>query len=67
MSDKMTYEEAITKLENIVKQLEDGSLPLDKSLELFEEGARLTTFCTKALNDAELKVKTLWEDNEKES
>lgn len=60
---KMTYEEALKKLEEIVKCLEDGSLPLDKSMELFEEGTKLSAFCEKCLNEAEQKIKEV-ENNE---
>ncbi len=55
--EKMIYEEALKKLEEIVKSLEEGSLPLDKSMELFEEGTKLSAFCEKCLNEAEQKIK----------
>ncbi len=61
--EKMTYEEALKKLEKIVESLEEGSLPLDKSMELFEEGTKLSAFCEKCLNEAELKIKEV-ENNE---
>lgn len=60
---KMTYEEALGKLEKIVETLEEGSLSLDKSMELFEEGTKLSAFCEKCLNEAELKIKEV-ESNE---
>lgn len=53
---EMTYEKAMLRLEEIVKSLEDGTLPLDKSLELFEEGTKLSTYCNACLNAAELKI-----------
>ena len=56
---KMTYEEALEKLKNTVEALEEGSLPLDKSMELFEEGTRLAAFCEKCLNEAEQKITDL--------
>lgn len=52
----MTYEKAMEKLEEIVTALEDGSLPLDKSIKLFEEGTKLSNFCNKCLDEAELKI-----------
>lgn len=52
----MTYEKAMEKLEEIVNALEDGSLPLDKSIKLFEEGTKLSNYCNKCLNEAELKI-----------
>lgn len=63
---KMTYEEALSKLEKIVESLEDGSLPLDKSMELFEEGTKLSAFCEKCLNEAEQKITELKEDKNNE-
>ena len=57
----MKYEEALAKLEEIVGKLEEGSLPLDKSMELFEEGTRLSVFCEKCLNEAEQKITELKE------
>lgn len=56
---KQTYESAITRLEEIVARLEDGKLPLDEALKLFEEGTKLTEFCNACLNNAEQKLTTL--------
>ncbi len=53
---EMTYEKAMSRLEEIVSALEDGTLDLDKSLELFEEATKLSTYCNKCLNTAELKI-----------
>ncbi|MCI0529851.1 MAG: exodeoxyribonuclease VII small subunit [Nitrospira sp.] len=52
----MKFEEALQKLEEIVEQLERGNLPLDKSLEIFEEGIKLSRLCTKQLEEAEQRV-----------
>ena len=52
----MTFEQAITRLEKIVQQLESGRCALDDSLKLFEEGTKLTAFCSKALRTAEQKI-----------
>jgi exodeoxyribonuclease VII small subunit len=46
-------------LEEIVKAMESGDAMLDESLALYEEGVKLIKFCTKALDDAEQKVKIL--------
>ena len=46
------FESAIAELEAIVKQLEDGDLPLDKSLALFERGVELSRFCHDQLDAA---------------
>ncbi len=53
------FEEGLDQLETIVKQLEDGELPLEKSLELFEKGVRLSEACRKQLQEAEGKVEIL--------
>jgi len=53
---EMTFERAVARLEEIVKLLEKGDAPLDESLALFEEGAKLIHACSKKLDDAEQKV-----------
>lgn len=59
MSAKMTYEEAMLRLEEIVTNLDDGSLPLDESIKLFEESTKLAVFCNDCLEKAKLKVTEL--------
>lgn len=59
MENNLTFEAAITRLEEIVALLEAGKCTLDESLKLFEEGARLTSFCSEALKQAEQKIITL--------
>lgn len=56
MAVKQTYEEAITRLEQIVTRLESGQCTLDESLKLFEEGTKLTAFCSRALKTAEQTI-----------
>lgn len=56
-----TFEQALARLEEIVRGLENGSLPLDKSIELFEEGNALVKLCTEKLDTAEQKVRILTE------
>ncbi|HPM42863.1 MAG TPA: exodeoxyribonuclease VII small subunit [Candidatus Omnitrophota bacterium] len=56
---EMKFEEAIKKLEKIVQELEDGDLPLDESLERYEEGIRLSKVCAKKLETAKKKVEIL--------
>ena len=53
------FETALRRLEEIVKKLESGDLPLDSALELFEEGIRLSRFCTSTLERAERRVEIL--------
>jgi exodeoxyribonuclease VII small subunit len=59
MTKKNDFESALQRLEEIVKSLETGDLPLDKSLELFEEGVKLSRFCHARLDEAERKVEIL--------
>ncbi|MGN0561115.1 MAG: exodeoxyribonuclease VII small subunit [Candidatus Fimenecus sp.] len=49
----------------MVSRLESGEATLDESLKLFEEGAKLAAFCSKALDTAEQKITTLAQDAEK--
>jgi exodeoxyribonuclease VII small subunit len=60
-SRKPGIESQLKSLENIVKKLEDGSLPLEESLILFEEGIRLSRELQSALQNASLKVTQLLE------
>lgn len=53
---KMTFEQALARLDEIVRGLEKGELPLNDSLKLFEEGTALITTCSKMLDEAEQKV-----------
>ena len=56
---KEKFEDALEKLEKIVSKLEDGDIPLEESLKLFEEGIRLTRFCNQKLDEAEKRVEIL--------
>ena len=56
---KMTFESALARLDEIVRAMENGQAMLDESLSLYEEGIQLIQFCSKALDDAEQKVKIL--------
>ncbi|MDR1727528.1 MAG: exodeoxyribonuclease VII small subunit [Acidobacteriota bacterium] len=53
------FESALKSLESIVAQLEAGDLTLDRSLELFEEGVKISRFCGAKLDEAERKVEVL--------
>ena len=55
----MTFEAALSRLEEIVRLLDSGGAPLDESLKLFEEGVALVRFCGKKLDNAEQKLKIL--------
>jgi len=56
---KPGFEESLSVLERIVRQLESGDLPLERALELFEEGVVLARQCQSQLEDAERKVELL--------
>ena len=56
---KKTFEQAIKRLDEIVAELEEGNLPLEESLKIYEEGVELTKFCSTKLNETEDKIKTL--------
>jgi len=54
--DSLSFEEALSRLETIVKELEGESITLDKSIELYEEGIALSRLCTETLEEAELRI-----------
>ncbi len=60
--ENMTYEKAIDRLDEIVSVLEKNEVSLDESLALFEEGTKLTAFCTKKLNEAKAKITEIKKD-----
>ena len=61
---KMSFEQSIKRLEEIVVELEGGKTSLEDSLKLFEEGTKLLGKCTTMLDTAEQKVTTLLQSNE---
>jgi len=62
----LRFEEALAGLEKIVAQLEGGDLPLDDALKLFEEGVRLSRFCSGKLDEAERRIEILMKGAEGE-
>ena len=56
---ELKFEKAIQRLEKIVDDLEKGELDIDKSLEIFEEGIKMSRICSKKLNEAEAKIEKL--------
>ena len=69
MATEWTFEKAMARLEQIVAALESGRCTLDDSLKLFEEGTKLTAYCSKMLKEAEQKIVKLTateEDNAQE-
>ena len=53
---ELTFEQAMTRLEQIVATLEGGRCTLDDSLKLFEEGTKLTAYCADQIKNAEQKI-----------
>lgn len=61
-NDDLSFEEAFQELEETVRKLEAGGLPLDETLALYERGQELATLCGKLLEEAELKIRELGSD-----
>ena len=59
---KQTFEKAMKKLVQIVQELESGDLPLEKAITKFEEGVKLSKFCSNKLDETEKKVTILMQD-----
>ena len=59
-----SFESSLEALEQIVRELERGDLPLEKSLELFEQGIRLSRECQERLSQAERRIEVLVRDNQ---
>jgi exodeoxyribonuclease VII small subunit len=57
--NSMTFEASMQRLEQIVRAMERGDVPLEESLKLFQEGTELVRNCQKLLNEAELQVKMI--------
>lgn len=59
--EKLTFEESVKELEQLVKELESNELTLDESIEKFEKGMKLSKHCSKLLETAEKKISILIE------
>jgi len=59
MAKKITFEEALAKLEEIAVELEDGELSLDAALKKFDQGVKMAAFCNEQLAEAQEKVDLL--------
>ena len=58
-----SFESSLNELEAIVRQLEDGDLPLEESLKLFESGVKLSRECRERLTHAERRIEMLLKDS----
>ncbi len=60
----LKFEDAMARLETIVSELEKSELPLDQSLQIFEEGIKLSKTCLKMLDDTERKVEIMVQEKD---
>jgi exodeoxyribonuclease VII small subunit len=60
--NKLSFEQSLRRLEEIVEQLEQGDVPLDDALKMYEEGIELSKACVEKLTHAELHLKKLAKD-----
>lgn len=58
---KLTFEQSLERLELIVDKLESGEIPLEHSIDLFQEGMKLASRCQKKLENVELKIEEIFE------
>ena len=59
MAKKISFEEALARLEDIARELEAGELSLEESLKKFDEGVKLAAFCNEKLEEAQQRVDLL--------
>lgn len=62
-NNPQNFESSLEELERIVRELERGDLALEKSLELFEQGVKLSRACQERLNEAERRIEILTRDS----
>lgn len=60
----LNFEDALRRLEDIVRKLESGDVPLDQSIALYEQGEKLRTLCQKRLEDAQAKIEKITLDRD---
>ena len=62
--EDITYEKAISRLEEIVSQLESNEIPLEDSIQLFQEGIELSQYCDNKLKNIQKKVAQIYEEGQ---
>lgn len=62
--EEKTYEEAMTRLDEIIDLLENNEATLDESLDLYKEGVSLAAYCDKKLKDVDQEVTRIFEENQ---
>ncbi|MCK5508309.1 MAG: exodeoxyribonuclease VII small subunit [Desulfobacterales bacterium] len=60
---KISFEKSLKQLEEIVQEIEFGNLPLEKAMKKFEEGVKLSKYCSEKLDETEKKISILLHDN----
>lgn len=60
---KISFEKSLKQLEQIVQELESGDLPLEKAMKKFEEGFKLSKYCSEKLDETERKITVLLHNN----
>jgi len=60
---KISFEKSLKQLEEIVQEIEAGNLPLEKAMKKFEEGVKLSKYCSEKLDETEKKISVLSHDN----
>lgn len=60
---KKTFEQSLKQLEEIVRELESGELPLETALKKFEEGVELSKFCSQRLEETERRITMLMQNS----
>ena len=63
--EKISFEESIEQLEDIVNKLENGDVPLDEAIDEFEKAMELVKVCNEKLNNAEESIAKIVKDNDK--
>lgn len=58
-TERLSFEEALRKLESIVEKLEDPDVTLEDSIQLYEEGMELSKYCSQTLEDAVLRIEKI--------
>ena len=62
--EKMTFEDAMKELENLVDALDKGDVSLDEAIAAYDRGSQLKDYCQKKLNEAKMKVETIQSSGE---
>lgn len=65
--ERPNFEVALARLEEIVKELEEENISLEKTVELYEEGIELSKTCTETLEQAQLRIETVNEQHNKDN